>query len=97
MLVCTLGDLMLDVVVRASTELVAGGDVPVETRLLPGGQAANVAAWVADLGESSRFLGKRGDDLASRLATEELVSRGVDVTGPVASGRGGVPFSRSRE
>jgi len=84
---------MLDVVVRTDTRLVPGGDVPAETRLLPGGQAANVAAWVADLGEASRFLGKRGDDLASRLATAELVARGVEVTGPFAPGRGGVVVS----
>ena len=81
---------MLDVVVRTGSELAVGGDVPAETRLLPGGQAANVAAWVAHLGERARFLGKRGDDLVSRLVTEELRARDVEVIGPVVTGRGGV-------
>jgi ribokinase len=93
MLVCALGDLMLDVVVRRDSEFVAGGDVPAETQVLPGGQAANVAAWVVHLGERARFIGTRGDDLAARLATEELTGRGVDVTGPVVTGRGGVVVS----
>jgi ribokinase len=90
MLVCALGDLMLDVVVRSGSELVPGGDVAAETQVLPGGQAANRAAWVAHLGEQARFVGRRGDDLTARLATEELINRGVEVTGPVVPGHGGV-------
>ena len=35
--------------------------------LSTGGQAANVAAWVAALGGTARWLGKRGDDEAGRL------------------------------
>jgi sugar/nucleoside kinase (ribokinase family) len=93
MLVCALGDLMLDVVVRPGSQLAAGGDVPADTSVLPGGQAANVAAWAAALGADARFLGKRGSDLASRLATAELEARGVEVVGPVGAGRGGVVVS----
>jgi sugar/nucleoside kinase (ribokinase family) len=92
-LVCALGDLMLDVVVRTGSELAAGGDVPAETSIVPGGQAANVAAWAAALGADARFLGKRGSDLASRLATDELEARGVEIAGPLGAGRGGVVVS----
>jgi sugar/nucleoside kinase (ribokinase family) len=93
MLVCAIGDLMLDVVVRPRAELTAGGDVPAETSVVPGGQAANVAAWAATLGAEARFLGKRGSDLAAALATAELEARGVEVAGPLAAGRGGVVVS----
>ena len=49
MLVCTLGDLALDVIVRLDGPRAARGDTRVSAHLTPGGQAANVAAWVAEL------------------------------------------------
>jgi sugar/nucleoside kinase (ribokinase family) len=56
-----------------------------------GGQAANVAAWVAGLGGSARFVGKHAGDAAGLLARGELEGRGVDLRGPeVASGTGTV-------
>jgi sugar/nucleoside kinase (ribokinase family) len=84
MRVCTIGDLTLDVVVRLAGELATGGDVDAEIGLVPGGQAANVAAWAAALGADARFVGKRGDDDAGRLAEAGLRERGVEVCGPVA-------------
>ena len=66
MLVVTLGDLLLDVIVRTD-ELVPGDDRVAQTHVGAGGQAANVAAWVAALGGSARFVGKRGDDAAGSL------------------------------
>ena len=92
-LVCTLGDLLLDVIV-----LTAGGAGPdsegsVETRVGAGGQSANVAAWAAELGVEARFVGKRGSDGASELTTRELAGRGVEVLGPVENGRSGVVVS----
>jgi hypothetical protein len=60
MLVCTLGDLTLDVVVRLAAPIAAGGDTDAEIRIGPGGQAANVAAWVSELGAQARFIGKTG-------------------------------------
>ena len=69
-----------------------GGDVDAEIVLAPGGQAANVAAWASELGARSRFLGKRGDDDAARLAREGLSARGVEVLGP-AAGRSAVVCS----
>ena len=89
MLVCTLGDLALDVIVRLDGPIAARGDTRVSTRLTPGGQAANVAAWVAELGAQSRFVGKRGADDAGAVASRGLAARGVAVVGPT-DGRGAV-------
>jgi sugar/nucleoside kinase (ribokinase family) len=83
---CTLGDLLLDVVVRLGQPLAPGDDATAETRLCAGGQAANVAAWAADLGAQARFVGKRGDDEAGALAAGELARRSVEVLGPVVRG-----------
>ena len=88
----TLGDLLLDVIVRTGEPLVTGDDRPATTLVGAGGQAANVAAWVAALGGSARFVGKRGDDAAGELVGAELRGYGVDVVGPV-EGRTGVVVS----
>jgi sugar/nucleoside kinase (ribokinase family) len=88
----TLGDLLLDVVVHADDPLGRGDDTVASTRALPGGQAANVAAWAASLGADARFVGKRGADLAGRLVGEALHAYGVDVCGP-ASGATGIVVS----
>jgi ribokinase len=90
--VTTLGDLLLDVIVRTGESLLTGDDRPATTLVGAGGQAANVAAWVAALGGSARFVGKRGDDAAGELVSAELRAYGVDVTGPV-EGRTGVVVS----
>jgi ribokinase len=91
-LVTTLGDLVLDVVVRLDDALVPGDDRPATTRAGAGGQAANVAAWVVASGGSARSVGKRGGDAAGELVTRELRDRGVEVCGPV-DGRTGVVVS----
>ncbi|MCS7007143.1 MAG: PfkB family carbohydrate kinase [Thermoleophilia bacterium] len=83
MRVCTIGDLTLDVIVRLAGPLAPGGDTEAEIALVPGGQAANVAAWAAALGAEARFIGKRGADEAGRLAAAGLRERGVAVYGPV--------------
>ena len=88
----TLGDLLLDVIVRLDQPLVLGDDQTAVTRTGPGGQAANVAAWAASLGAAARFVGRRGDDAASEIVTRGLAGYGVDVVGP-ATGRTGVVVS----
>ncbi len=94
MLVCSLGDLVLDVVVRLEQPLARGGDATSRITIEPGGQAANVAAWVAVLGGSSRWIGKRATDDGGRLAADRLAAYGVELFGPVAeTGRGGVVVS----
>ena len=82
MLVCTLGDLLLDVIVRLDTRLAPGDDAVAATTLAPGGQAANVAAWATELGASARIVAVRADDDAGAIVRRELESRRVDIRGP---------------
>jgi len=90
-MICTLGDLLLDVIVRLEGAIAEDTDTYGRTRVGAGGQAANVAAWVAALGGRACFVGKRARDTAGRLVFEELQGRGVDVVGPeVESGTGTV-------
>jgi len=91
--ICTLGDLLLDVIVRLAGPLAGDDDTPAETRTGAGGQAANVAAWAADLGAEARFVGRRGDDAGGRLLAHELGARGVHLLGPTPAGRSGVVVS----
>jgi sugar/nucleoside kinase (ribokinase family) len=89
--ICTLGDLLLDVIVRLEGPIAEDTDTYGRTRVGAGGQAANVAAWVVALGGRARFLGKRARDPAGRLLAEELEGRGVELAGPeVESGTGTV-------
>jgi ribokinase len=88
-IVCSFGDLTLDVIVRLRDPLAPGGDTKAEIHVGPGGQAANVAAWAATLGASSRVIAKRGDDEPGRLALAALETNGVEVLGPV-EGRNGL-------
>jgi sugar/nucleoside kinase (ribokinase family) len=90
---CTLGDLLLDVIVRLERPLERGTDTVARTRTGAGGQAANVAAWAAALGAEARFVGKRGDDPAGALVAGELTGRGVTVLGPTPAGRNGIVVS----
>jgi ribokinase len=92
MLICTLGDQALDIVVRLDGPLAVGGDTKAEIHVGPGGQAANVAAWVVELGGRARAIGKRGADEAGRLVRVGLEARGVEVLGP-EEGRNGVVCS----
>jgi ribokinase len=93
LVLCTLGDLLLDVIVRLKQPLEPGTDAAAQTRVGVGGQAANVAAWAATLGAEARFVGKRGEDPAAALVAGELGRLGVEVFGPVALGRNGVVVS----
>jgi sugar/nucleoside kinase (ribokinase family) len=88
----TLGDLLLDVIVRLDEALVPGDDQLAHTHVGAGGQAANVAAWAAALGADARFVGKRGADDAGTLVVRALADRGVEVVGPT-EGRTGVVVS----
>jgi ribokinase len=90
--ILTLGDLLLDVVVRLEQPLVRGDDVVATTRTGAGGQAANVAAWAASLGAQAGFVGRRGDDDAGRLVSDALQRHGVALLGP-SGGPNGVVVS----
>ena len=93
MRIATLGDVMLDVIVRLDEPLAPGGDVRAATRAGAGGQAANVAAWAVSLGAEARCIAKRGDDATGELVARELVARGVELVGPVVAGATGVVVS----
>jgi sugar/nucleoside kinase (ribokinase family) len=88
MLVCTLGDLLLDVIVRLDDALTAGDDVTASTRLGAGGQAANAAAWAVSLGGTGRLVAKRGGDDAGAFIARELQQRRVELSGPIGDRTG---------
>jgi ribokinase len=90
--IVTLGDALLDVIVRLDESLTAGADALARTQATPGGQAANVAAWVVELGEQARCVARRGSDAAGELVSADLEARGVELAGPVA-GRNGIVVS----
>jgi sugar/nucleoside kinase (ribokinase family) len=85
---CTIGDLIEDVVVWLNDELNIGSDtdsIIVRTR---GGSAANVAMFGALTGTPSRFIGQVGNDNLGEQLCGSLRSSGVDVCA-VAEGRTG--------
>jgi ribokinase len=89
--ICTLGDLLLDVVVRLDEPIAQDTDTYGRTHVGAGGQAANVAAWVVALGGRARFVGKRARDPVGRMLAAELAGRGVELVGPeVEAGTGTV-------
>jgi sugar/nucleoside kinase (ribokinase family) len=76
---CTIGDLIEDVVVWLNDELNIGSDtdsVIVRTR---GGSAANVAMFGAMTGTPSRFIGQVGNDNLGEQLCASLRGSGVDV------------------
>ena len=92
-MICTLGDLLLDVVVRLESPVAEDTDTYGRTHAGAGGQAANVAAWAAVLGHRARFVGKRARDPVGRLVQEELRGRGVQIAGPEIEGKTGTVVS----
>lgn len=92
-LICTIGDLNLDVLVLPRAPLMPDGDTPATIRVAAGGQAANVAAWAASLGARARLICARGTDPAAAFAAGELSARGVEICGPVIEGTGGIVVS----
>ena len=87
-MLCTIGDLIEDVVVWLNGELNIGSDtdsVIVRTR---GGSAANVAMFGALTGTPSRFIGQVGNDNLGEQLCASLRELGVDVC-TVAEGRTG--------
>jgi sugar/nucleoside kinase (ribokinase family) len=91
--IATFGDVLLDVIVRLEEPLAPGGDVRAATRAGAGGQAANVAAWAAELGADASCIAKRGKDPAGELVARELAVHGVELLGPAADGSTGVVVS----
>jgi ribokinase len=74
-----LGDLMVDVVARLFGPLAEGSDSPGVISYVGGGSAANTAAWLSRVGETTTFIGAIGDDPAGQSQIESLHRLGVDV------------------
>ena len=74
---CVVGDFAWDVLIRTNTELLRGGDTFGEVMLMPGGSAANVAAWAARCGLPTHFIGKIGRDRMGQLALADLAAENV--------------------
>ena len=83
-LVACLGDVLLDVIVETSGALVTDDDTPARITFAAGGQAANVATWVAALGGRARVFGPRSGSGPGHLVEEALTARGVEVWGSAA-------------
>jgi sugar/nucleoside kinase (ribokinase family) len=76
---CVVGDLLEDVIVRVARTPERGTDTPAVISRSPGGSAANVAAAAAMAGCPVRFVGRVGaDDVGERLVAG-LAGLGVDV------------------
>jgi sugar/nucleoside kinase (ribokinase family) len=89
-LVCTVGDLVEDVVVRAHRPAVRGADVTATVARHRGGSAANTAAAVARLGGRARFIGQVGADETGERLVDALETLGVQWVGPRAGRTGTV-------
>ena len=87
-MLCTIGDLVEDVVVWLNTELNIGSDTESVIRRTRGGSAANVSMFAALTGTPSRFIGQVGNDRLGSQLCEVLRDSGVDVQ-VVADGRTG--------
>jgi sugar/nucleoside kinase (ribokinase family) len=85
---CTIGDLVEDVVVWLNTELNIGSDTESVIRRTRGGSAANVSMFAALTGIPSRFIGQVGHDRLGSHLCEVLRDSGVDVQ-VVSDGRTG--------
>jgi len=85
---CTIGDLVEDVVVWLNTELNIGSDTESVIRRTRGGSAANVSMFAALTRTPSRFIGQVGNDRLGSQLCEVLRDSGVDVQ-VIADGRTG--------
>src|SRR6266511_4975187 len=92
MFIATLGDALLDVIVRLAEPLARGADAAAATNTGAGGQAANVAAWTTALNGQARCIASCGEDAAGGIVAADLKRRGVELVGP-AAGRTGVVVS----
>ncbi len=78
-MIVVLGDIAVDIVSTLRVPLARGSDAAAEIRLMPGGSGANVAVWLARLGERATFIGRIGDDMFGRWLHADLVAEGVEL------------------
>jgi len=77
--VLVLGDLVLDVVLHASTPIETGTDVPGRVEIRLGGSAAVCARWLAHLGARATLVCAVGRDGAGRSLIAQLRRDDVNV------------------
>lgn len=73
------GDLNADITITATGDISIGSDTPGSVVMSGGGSAANVAAWAAEVGLRSRFVGVVGVDPLGDFLIDELAGHGTDV------------------
>lgn len=89
-MLCTIGDLLEDVVVWLAHEPHHASDTPAKIVRTRGGSAANVAMFAALQFGSSRFIGQVGDDRLGTQLCEMLSANKVDVRAARAGRTGSI-------
>src|SRR5450759_1105813 len=92
-MVCIRDSVMLDGLVLTQGPLKVDDDTPADITLSAGGQAANVAAWVRDLGGGARLYGPRTRDAVGQLIDGELMARGISLYSEPRDARSGAVIS----
>jgi ribokinase len=77
-MIVVLGDIAVDIVSTLRAPLARGSDAAATVRPMPGGSGANVAVWLARLGQQVTFVGRLGDDLFGRWLGADLAAEGVE-------------------
>lgn len=89
-MLCTIGDLLEDVVVWLAHEPHYASDTPAKIVRTRGGSAANVAMFAALQSGSSRFIGQVGDDRLGTQLCDLLSANNVDVLAARAGRTGSI-------
>lgn len=76
-MIVSLGDSMLDIVVRAKFPILYGSDCFVQADISAGGSAANFAVWAKRLGAEAGLIAKVGDDALGYSLLHDLELEGV--------------------
>lgn len=77
--VLVVGDIMMDVLVSMSAEMIRGSDVPSAVETGFGGTASNVSSWLGYQDHPVRLLGVVGDDVWGHEIIKNQLNWGVDV------------------
>ncbi len=75
--VVVVGDVMTDVIAKMTQPVQFGTDTTASCSTVPGGSAANLAAWLAPRGQSVHFVGCVGDDVFGRAHLEAFARAGI--------------------
>jgi sugar/nucleoside kinase (ribokinase family) len=76
-MIVVVGDIAVDIVSRLRAPLARGSDAAARVQVMPGGSGANVAVWLARLGQEVTFIGRIGDDMFGRWLAQDLAAEGV--------------------